>query len=164
MKAYSEDLRRKIVEALNRGTNKSQTARLFGVSLSSVKCYARMTREGRPLAPKKAPGMRLKIDDHGKRLVAGRPQGASGCDSLSEVRHAGSTVMAIAVVHDSGLHQKEAYYLGFGTSRRYYYYYFARLCKAPPSTAVAPLRPLTRTARCFRCPIRWSRCRAGHFG
>jgi transposase len=50
MKAYSEDLRRKIVEAFNRGTNKSQTARLFGVSLSSVKRYAKMAREGRPLA------------------------------------------------------------------------------------------------------------------
>jgi transposase len=69
MKAYSEDLRRKVVEALARGTNKSQAAHLFGVSLSSVKRYAKMAREGRPLAPRKAPGKRPKIDEHGRRLL-----------------------------------------------------------------------------------------------
>lgn len=58
MKAYSEDLRRKVVEVLARGTNKSQTALLFGVSLSSVKRYAKMSREGRSLAPRKPPGKR----------------------------------------------------------------------------------------------------------
>jgi transposase len=69
MKAYSEDLRRKIVKALDRGTNKTQAARLFGVSLSSVKRYAKMAREGRPLAPRKAPGRYSKIDEHGRRLL-----------------------------------------------------------------------------------------------
>jgi transposase len=56
MKAYSEDLRRKVVEALERGLNKSEAALLFGVSLSSVKRYARLAREGLPLKPGKAPG------------------------------------------------------------------------------------------------------------
>ena len=38
MKAYSEDLRKKIVQAVQqRGMSKSQAARLFGISLSSVK-------------------------------------------------------------------------------------------------------------------------------
>ncbi len=69
MKAYSEDLRRKVVEALNRGLNNSEAARLFGVSLSSVKRYARMAREGRPLKPGKAPGKRPKIDERGRRLL-----------------------------------------------------------------------------------------------
>src|SRR5215212_9884764 len=41
MKAYSEDLRQKIVKATERGVSKAQAARLFGVSLSSVKRYAR---------------------------------------------------------------------------------------------------------------------------
>ncbi len=45
MKAYSEDVRRKIVAALERGMPKSEAARLFSVSLSSVKRYARMVRE-----------------------------------------------------------------------------------------------------------------------
>ena len=39
MNAYSEDLRKKIVEALRRGMGKSQAARTFDVSLSSVKRY-----------------------------------------------------------------------------------------------------------------------------
>jgi len=69
MKAYSEDLRRKVVEALKHGLNKSEAARLFGVSLSSVKRYARMAREGRSLKPGKAPGKRPKIDECGRRLL-----------------------------------------------------------------------------------------------
>ena|SRR5215207_7366727 len=60
MKAYSEDLRKKIVQALLRGTGKSEAARLFGVSLSSVKRYARTAREDKPLTPKKIPGKRPK--------------------------------------------------------------------------------------------------------
>jgi hypothetical protein len=41
MNAYSEDLREKIIEALGRGMGKSEAARTFSVSLSSVKRYAR---------------------------------------------------------------------------------------------------------------------------
>jgi transposase len=69
MKAYSEDLRRKVVEALARGTNKSQAAHLFGVSLSSVKRYAKMAGESSTLTPRKAPGKRSKIDEHGRQLL-----------------------------------------------------------------------------------------------
>jgi transposase len=69
MKAYSEDLRKKIVEALLRGTRKSEAARLFGVSLSSVKRYARTAREGRPLTPKKNPGKRPKLGRSARALL-----------------------------------------------------------------------------------------------
>ncbi len=69
MNAYSEDLRKKIVEALRRGAGKSQVARAFGVSLSSVKRYAKLHDEGGPLAPKKRPGSRPKIRDDARRLL-----------------------------------------------------------------------------------------------
>ena len=46
MKAYSEDLRQKIVEATERGVSKAQAARLFNLSLSSVKRYARSATLG----------------------------------------------------------------------------------------------------------------------
>ena len=69
MKAYSEDLRRKIVDAVRRGTSKSETATLFGVSLSSVKRFARMEREGDSLAPKKPPGRPPKGTDATRRLL-----------------------------------------------------------------------------------------------
>ena len=49
MNAYSEDLRKKIIEAVERrAMKKSEVARLFGVSLSSVKRYvSSFAKEGR---------------------------------------------------------------------------------------------------------------------
>ncbi len=69
MNAYSEDLRKKIVEALRRGAGKNEAARDFGVSLSSVKRYAKLDDAGRPLAPKKRPGFRPKIRDEARALL-----------------------------------------------------------------------------------------------
>jgi transposase len=69
MNAYSEDLRKKIVEAVERGTSKTEAARSFGVSRSSVKRYAAMAHEGEPLAPKKRPGSKPKLDEGAKRLL-----------------------------------------------------------------------------------------------
>jgi transposase len=70
MNAYSEDLRKKkIVQALRRGMGKSQAARTFSVSLSSVKRYAKMAEEGRPLAPKKRPGSQPKTGEDARRLL-----------------------------------------------------------------------------------------------
>ena len=70
MDAYSEDLRQKIVQALQqRRMNKSEAARAFGVSLSSVKRYAKAAREGRSLSPGKAPGKRPLLDEKARRLL-----------------------------------------------------------------------------------------------
>jgi transposase len=70
MDAYSEDLRKKIVQALQqRRMNKSEAARAFGVSLSSVKRYAKAAREGRSLSPGKAPGRRSLLDQKARSLL-----------------------------------------------------------------------------------------------
>jgi transposase len=70
MDAYSEDLRKKIVQALReRRMNKSEAARAFGVSLSSVKRYAKAVSEGRSLSPGKAPGKRPKLEEKARRLL-----------------------------------------------------------------------------------------------
>ena len=69
MNPYSEDLRKKIVEALRGGTTKTEAARAFGVSRSSVKRYAKLADEGRPLAPKKRPGSKPKMDERARRLL-----------------------------------------------------------------------------------------------
>ena len=69
MKSYSEDLRKKIVAAVERGMSKSETARFFGVSLSSVKRYVGMAGSGESLAPKKRPGRAPKVDQSTKRLL-----------------------------------------------------------------------------------------------
>ena len=70
MDAYSEDLRQKIVQALKeQRMNKSEAARAFGVSLSSVKRYAKAVREGRSLSPGKAPGKKPLLDEKAKKLL-----------------------------------------------------------------------------------------------
>ena len=72
MDAYSEDLRRKIVEAVQQQRmNKSEAARAFGVSLSSVKRYTKAVREGRSLSPGKAKGKSPTLDEKAKRLLEG---------------------------------------------------------------------------------------------
>ena len=69
MRAYSEDLSRKIVEAIQRGMGSIEAARSFGVSFSSVKRYVGAHRKGETLRPKKHPGSRPKIDERGRRLL-----------------------------------------------------------------------------------------------
>jgi transposase len=69
MNAYSEDLRKKIIEAVERGTPKAEAARAFGVGISSVKRYVAAYRQGRSLAPNKRPGSRPKMDEGARRLL-----------------------------------------------------------------------------------------------
>ena len=70
MDAYSEDLRQKIVQAVQqRRMTKSEAARVFGVSRSSVKRYVKAVCEGRSLTPGKAPGKRPLLDEKARRLL-----------------------------------------------------------------------------------------------
>jgi transposase len=69
MRAYSEDLRKKIVAAIERGMPKAQAARLFDVSLSSVKRYSRTASQGGSLKPKKSPGRPRKADEKAQALL-----------------------------------------------------------------------------------------------
>ena len=69
MKAYSLDLREKIVAAVRRGMSKAQTARTFGVGATSVKRYVKLAEEGKPLSPGKAPGRKGKLSGSGMKLL-----------------------------------------------------------------------------------------------
>ncbi len=69
MKAYSVDLRQKIVEAVSTGTPKAQVARAFGVGLSTVKRYAGRAERGEGLTPRKPPGKQRKVDGTAERLL-----------------------------------------------------------------------------------------------
>ena len=72
MKVYSEDLLKKILQAVDRGRPKSEAARTFGVSRSSVKRYAAARREGRPLSPRKHPkhpGSEPKLDERARKIL-----------------------------------------------------------------------------------------------
>ncbi len=71
MNAYSKDLREKIVAAvLQRGMGKSEAARTFFVSLSSVKRYVGSASQGKSLTPKKSPGAKPKLDEQARSLLA----------------------------------------------------------------------------------------------
>jgi transposase len=69
MKPYSEDLRLRIVKAIQEGMSKAAAARLFGVSLSSVKRYARAAERGASLAPRKGGGRPPKADEAIRKLL-----------------------------------------------------------------------------------------------
>src|SRR3712207_9596472 len=55
--------------AIERGMPKAQAARLFDVSLSSVKRYSRTARQGGSLEPRKSPGRPHKIDEKAQLLL-----------------------------------------------------------------------------------------------
>ena len=69
MNAYSEDLRKKIVEAVERGMPKTLAAKTFGVGISSVKRYVAAAHQGRSLAPKKRPATKPKLDEGARKLL-----------------------------------------------------------------------------------------------
>jgi transposase len=69
MKAYSKDLRQKIVDAIQRGMPKAEASRTFGVGISTVKRYASKAQRGEPLEPGKAPGKRPKMDERLRKLL-----------------------------------------------------------------------------------------------
>ena len=96
MNAYSEDLRKKIIDALGRGTTKSEAARSFGVSRSSVKRYAKLVQQGRPLAPKKRPGSKPKMDERARRLLEAHLE-ARPVATLSERREYLGRVASVRV-------------------------------------------------------------------
>jgi len=56
MKAYSEDLRERVVTAVDQGMSRREVVRLFGVSEASIKRYLKLRHETGSLAPKAIPG------------------------------------------------------------------------------------------------------------
>src|SRR5215212_6376995 len=70
MSGYSEDLRRRVVSAVEGGMSKARAAHTFSVSLSSVKRYVGKAEQGESLAPKKRPGSAPKLDEKARRLLA----------------------------------------------------------------------------------------------
>jgi transposase len=69
MKAYSLDLRKKVVESVRSGDSKSETARRFGVNRSTVMRYLKQLDEEGSFTPKKAPGKPPKLDERAMRLL-----------------------------------------------------------------------------------------------
>ena len=56
MKAYSEDLRERVVRAVAIGTPRDEVAAMFAVSVPTITRWLRLKRETGGLAPKPVPG------------------------------------------------------------------------------------------------------------
>ena len=70
MKAYSKDLREKIVDAIaQRGMPKTEAACAFGVGISTLKRYMSKAQRGESLEPGKAPGRAPKIGERERKLL-----------------------------------------------------------------------------------------------
>lgn len=86
MNAYSLDLRKKIVEAKQRGTLTVEVARTFGVGVSSVKRYVAAARQGRPLWLPRDARLQAQAGRERQAPAGGRPRRAPGGDPLLEAR------------------------------------------------------------------------------
>ena len=62
MKAYSLDLRERIVASVQSGSNYSQAAKQFGVSVPTVSRYVKQFAQTKSLAPRFAPGAKPRLD------------------------------------------------------------------------------------------------------
>ena len=56
MKAYSKDLRLKVLDAVDRGMGRRELVEVFGVSLASIKRWLKMRREAGDVEPRPIPG------------------------------------------------------------------------------------------------------------
>jgi len=56
MKAYSLDLRERVLRAVDQGESRSEIVRMLGVSLATIKRYLKQRRESGHVRPKAIPG------------------------------------------------------------------------------------------------------------
>jgi transposase len=84
MKASSIDLRERLVRSVQAGRSKSETARVFGIGLSTVKRYLQQQREQGSLAPKPIPGAARHSGP--EQEEAWRVQLQARCDATLEQR------------------------------------------------------------------------------
>ena len=60
MKAYSKDLRLRVLAAVDRGMAREEVAKTFGVSVPTIKRYLKLRRETGEVEPKPIPGPRAR--------------------------------------------------------------------------------------------------------
>jgi transposase len=79
MKAYSVDLRERIVRAVGGGMSKAEAARVYDVGLSTVKRYVKQQGVTGHLRPKLSPGRAREIGAEGEAAL--RAQAAAHADA-----------------------------------------------------------------------------------
>jgi transposase len=56
MKAYSQDLRQRVLQAINQGKKQAEVAEMFAISTATIKRYLKARRERGHVLPKPIPG------------------------------------------------------------------------------------------------------------
>ena len=56
MKAYSQDLRQRVVQAIDQGKSQAEVAETFAISTATIKRYLKARRESGHVLPKPIPG------------------------------------------------------------------------------------------------------------
>jgi transposase len=102
MKAYSTDLRERILRAVDDGLSKSEAARRFGVSRATVKRYFRHLRQTGSLAPKerRGPAPAIGPAQHGalRAQLAAAPDATLAQHCATWEREQGTRV-SVATMH-----------------------------------------------------------------
>jgi|SRR6516162_2355929 transposase len=71
MKAYSQDLRQRVLRAIDTGASQAEVAETFAVSVATIKRYLKQRRETGHVFPKVIPG---RPANKGDALQAGLPE------------------------------------------------------------------------------------------
>lgn len=96
MKAYSLDLRERIVRAVDGGLSKAEAARRYDVGLSTVKRYAKQRAEAGHLRAKPPPGRAREIGAEDEAAL--RAQAAAHADAtLAEHRRRWAEARGVTV-------------------------------------------------------------------
>src|SRR5262245_2486285 len=74
MRAYSTDLRERIVRAIERGERQTVVAQTFGVGVATVRRYVTQQRTTGSLAPTRHPGPALRIGPADQPALQGQVQ------------------------------------------------------------------------------------------
>jgi transposase len=129
MKPYSNDLRQRVLDALDHGTPRQQIVAVLEVSLSTIKRYLRQRRETGQLAPKPIPGRPPK---KGAALDAELPAQLAAHDDFTLEQHCHLWQASHGVQVSTASMSRAIARLGWTRNKRHW---------VPPSAAKRTARP-----------------------
>jgi transposase len=97
MDIYSKDLRIRALAAVDRGIPRREVVELFSISLTTLKRWLKMRREGKDLSPGVSTGRRRRIlaTPEQERLLWGQLQQNDAMPLWSATASSGSTTRAL---------------------------------------------------------------------
>jgi len=129
MKPYSNDLRQRILDAVDHGTPRQQIVELLQVSLSTIKRYLRQRRQTGTLSAKSIPGRPAK---YGAALDAELPAQLAAHDDATLEQHCQWWEQTHGVRVSTASMSRAIARLGWTRKKRHW---------VPPSGARSPARP-----------------------